>query len=101
MGLLTEEIKRRLPKLYATEKQGGAAIVQCKFFAPWNQWTMYAIEFDGTDTFFGLIVGDEVEMGYFSLSEMKSVRGPFGLEIERDLYFTPKTLAEIRAKHGR
>ncbi len=98
MGLLTEELGRKLPRLYSTDKQGDAAIVQCKFFAPWNQWTFFGIEFDGTDTFFGLIVGNEVEFGYFSLSEVESIRGPFGLQIERDLYFTPKSVAEVKAE---
>ena len=52
-------------------------------------------EFDGEDTFFGLACGLEKELGYFSLSELESVRGPMGLEIEPDLYWEPKTLAEI------
>ena len=57
----------------------------------------YATEFDGEDTFFGLVVGQETELGYFSLSEMQSIRGPGGLGIERDLYWTPKTLAQIKS----
>jgi len=33
------------------------------------------------------------ELGYVSLAELKSVKGSFGLGIERDLYFSPdKTL---------
>jgi hypothetical protein len=54
-----------------------------------------ATEFDGNDTFFGLVDGLEKELGYFSLSELQSVRGPLGLPIERDLYWRPKTLKEI------
>jgi hypothetical protein len=54
-----------------------------------------ATEFDGEDTFFGLVEGQEKELGYFSLAELSSVRGPMGLAIERDLHWTPKTLAEI------
>ena len=35
------------------------------------------------------------ELGYVSLQELESVELPFGLKIERDMYFTPdKTLSE-------
>jgi len=35
------------------------------------------------------------ELGYVSLQELESVTLPFGLKIERDMYFTPdKTLSE-------
>jgi len=54
-----------------------------------------ATEFDGQDTFFGLVEGQEKELGYFSLVELQGVRGPMGLPIERDLHWTPKMLAEI------
>jgi hypothetical protein len=69
----------------------------CKFFTPDSQWTWYVLEFDGEDIFFGYIVGFEAELGYFSLSELESVRGPWGLPIERDLYFKPAPLSEVRA----
>ena len=51
-------------------------IVQVKFFCPWNQWTWYATEFDEVDTFFGKVVGQETELGYFSFTELQSVAGP-------------------------
>jgi hypothetical protein len=38
----------------------------------------------------------ESELGYFSLSELESVRGPFGLPIERDVYF--RTLPTVAGK---
>ena len=94
MKLLTQEIRNRLPALYSQEDKGEAAVVQVKFFTPWTSWTWYATEFDGTDTFFGLVDGHERELGYFSLSEMESIKGPAGLRIERDLHFQPKSLAE-------
>jgi len=97
MKLVTQEIRKKLPPLYTQEKKGNEAIAHVKFFCPWNQWTWYATEFDGEDTFFGLVVGQETELGYFSLSELQSVKGPFGLGIERDLHWTPKTLAQIKS----
>jgi len=42
-----------------------------------------------------LVDGFEKEIGYFRLSELKSVKGALGLPIERDMYFKPKTLREL------
>ena len=64
-----------------------------KFFTPDSNWTWYASEFDGEDIFFGLVAGFEIELGYFSLSELKEARGPLGLPIERDRFFEPTDLA--------
>jgi len=50
---------------------------------------------DDIDIFFGLVDGFEKELGYFSLSELENLRGPFGLKVERDLYFEPATLKEL------
>ena len=95
MKLLTQEIRKKLPRLHEQETKGGDAVVYVKFFTPWSSWTWYATEFDGEDTFFGLVDGHEKELGYFSLSELQSLRGPLGLSIERDLYWQPKKLREI------
>lgn len=99
MLLLPESIKKELPKLYANEELGLDALAIVKFFTPDSSWTWYASEFDGKDTFFGLVIGFETEYGYFSLSELSQIRGPLGLPIERDLYFKPKTLRELEAYH--
>lgn len=45
---------------------------------------------------YGLVDGLDEELGYFSLRELQEVRGALGLPIERDLYFEPTMLAEIR-----
>ena len=95
MKLLTEELRKKLPPLYSQEKLGGKAVVYVKFFTPDSNWTFYATEYDGKDTFFGLVEGHVKELGYFSLAELQSARGPLGLPIERDLHWTPKTLEEI------
>ena len=49
MKLLTEEIKKKLPPLYAQDGKGGKAVVHVKFFTPDANWTWYATEFDGKD----------------------------------------------------
>jgi hypothetical protein len=95
MKLMTAAIRKSLPPLGATENDPDP-LVRVKFFDPCGSWTWYATEFDGEDTFFGLVDGFEKELGYFSLSELESVRGPLGLGIERDLHFPPTRLSEVR-----
>ena len=95
MKLMTKEIRKKLPPLYSQENLGGKAVAHAKWFTPSAGWSWFATEFDGKDTFFGLVFGHEKELGYFSLSELQKVRGPLGLPIERDLYWKPKTLEEI------
>ena len=95
MKLVNEEIKNILPKLYEQDNKNLNAIAYVKFFTPDSNWTWYATEFDGEDTFFGLVDGFVKELGYFSLAELESTRGPLGLKIERDLYFEPTILEEL------
>jgi hypothetical protein len=95
MKLLTREIRKKLPPLYSQDGKGGKAVALVKYFTPSSSWTWYGVEFDGEDTFFGLVDGHFKELGYFSLKELEEVRGPMGLPIERDLYWRPKTLEEI------
>lgn len=99
MELLDIESRAILPDLYSNEKLGLQAIAPVKFFQPDGSWVWYASEYDGNDTFFGLVSGFEAELGYFSLTELEGIRGALGLPLERDLYFTPATLAELKAKH--
>lgn len=95
--LLTQEDIRRLPALYSQENVADQ-IAQVKFFTPWTNWTWYAVEFDKKDTFFGLTQGHEDELGYFSLAELSSIRGPMGLRIERDLHFRPTPLSKLKSR---
>jgi hypothetical protein len=95
-NLLDEQTRLKLPVLRSGEELGLDAKAQVKFFTPDSNWTWYASEFDGQDVFFGLVSGFEVELGYFTLSELKEARGPLGLQIERDLHFEPKTLGELQ-----
>ena len=95
MKLLTKAIRKQLPPLYANEEIGTEAKAIVKFFTPDSSWTWYASEFDGEDLFFGLVDGFEKELGYFSLSELIAARGPWGLPVERDMYFDPVTLREL------
>lgn len=93
------EVRVKIPPLYATENETNPT-ARLKLFTPDSSWTWYATEFDGEDTCFGLVVGHEIELGYFSLAEIAAVRGPMGLRVERDLYFQPTSLKEIKNKHS-
>lgn len=111
--LLDAETRARLPPLYSGEESGLEAFAQVRFFTPDAGWTWYASEGSPVDEdglydtdrekvdyfFFGLVAGQEVELGYFALSELEQVRGPIGLPIERDLYFEPKTLRDLKEMH--
>ena len=97
MKLLTAAIINKLLKapIYSTDAKDVSPII-VKFFTPWSNWTWYAVEGnpikDSTGAvidweFFGLVEGHERELGYFVLSELQSIRGQFGLKIERDMHF--------------
>jgi hypothetical protein len=99
VNLLDSISRDRLPELYSQEEKGMDALALVKFFTPDSSWTWYVSEFDGSDLLYGLVIGLEVEFGYTSLKELKSIRGPLGLQIERDFFFEPKTLRELFEKH--
>jgi hypothetical protein len=95
MKLLTQEILKKLPALYANEDKPAAEVtIPVKFFNPCGAGTWYATEYDPEQRLafgFAVIFPGEGELGYFSLNELESVRLPFGLKIERDLHWDPKT----------
>lgn len=98
MKLMTKVLEKKMPKLYETEKnEEKIAIV--KFFNPCGVGTWYGIEYDPKERiFFGYVdLGnpDFAEYGYFSLEELESIKLPFGLKIERDLYFEPTNMKDI------
>jgi exonuclease III len=104
MKLLTKELRKELPPLYSQDGKGGKAVAYVKFFTPDSGFTWWITEGspikdeNGNEVdfhFFGLVEGQDKELGYVSLSELENVHGPMGLPIERDLYWQPKTLEEI------
>jgi hypothetical protein len=99
MELLTKELRKKLPPLYANENEGDPVLV-CKFFALASNWTWYAMEFDGEDLFFGMVHGFEKELGYFSLKELQSIKLTMGgvdiPAVERDINWTPRRLSELK-----
>lgn len=96
--MLTKAIAKKLPKMYSTEHINAPdKKIIVKYFTPWTSWTWYAAEYDPEERrFFGYVDnGRDGEWGYFSLDELESVKGPWGLKIERDYHFGPTKFSEI------
>ena len=97
MELMTKELEERFEEVGSQEKIKDPIVI-AKFFNPAGPGTWLASEYDPKDKiFFGYVslFGDYCdEWGSFSLEELESVKGPFGLGIERDLYFkeTPSSV---------
>lgn len=88
-----------MPTTRQTDGQGDEAIAHLHYFCGGSDW--YITEKDiegGVYQAFGFAVlnGDTdcAEYGYISILELVSHR------VELDLYFTPVSMAEIKAKHG-
>lgn len=96
MKMLTKVNRKALPALYSTEEiELEDKIAQVKFFTPDGSWTWYAVEFDGDDRFFGWVIGMHNEWGDFLLSDLSTNKGPLGLSIERDMYFSPTKMSDL------
>ena len=109
MKLLTHEIRKKLPPIHGQEHLGDEAIIHCKFFTPDSGWTWWVLEGgpvlddDGDETdfeFFGLVEGFEQEYGYFVLSELESIKGPMGLNIERDKWWKPQPVKNVKKERS-
>ena len=95
MELIPQEVKQQIPKLYETEEQNNP-IAYVKLFL--DAWTWYITEMSiDNDICFGYVVSPfGAELGYFSLNEIKSIKGSLGLDVERDLFFKPTRLSLIK-----
>lgn len=96
MKLLTEKIIKRFAEVGLQDEDPDPLII-AKFFGGPGTW--YAISYDPEwNTCFGYVTGlDYDELGSFSIDELESVRiPPFGLPIERDLYFIECRLSDIK-----
>ena len=92
MELLTTDIinKFKAYPLYSQEEKGMDSLVLVKYFNPCGVGTWIITEAeeqdDGDWLLFGYCHIYCWEWGYVSLNELKQLRLPFGLTIERDLY---------------
>lgn len=94
--LIPNELLNQIPKLYETEEQNDP-IVYLKLFI--DGWTWYITEFSiDKNICFGYVISPfcSGELGYFSLKEIKSIKGSLGIGVERDLEFKPTRLSVIK-----
>jgi len=104
MRLITNAIRAKLMENGRDAKRGADMSSRppvLKLFAPWCSatWLLTDCDPDDPDLLFGLcdLGAGCPEMGYVSLSEIESIRGPLGVKIERDMWFDPcgKTLGQF------
>lgn len=96
-NLINEELKN-LFNQHGSQAESTDPMVIAKFFNPSGAGTWYAISYDPWENIcFGYVTGLGCdELGYFDIEELESVEcPPFGLRIERDLYFSHCKLSEI------
>lgn len=102
MELLTKELLEKLPKLYsqsAHENPEEEMVFYVKLFTPDSNWTWFIAEYDPkTEIAWGYVKGLEKEFGPFDMKEIKSIRGPFGLPVERDICFDTIKEKELMKK---
>ena len=98
--LMTEKLADTIPALGATENVADYddVPVRAKLFSPYSNWNWYITELDPeTGQCFGLVEGFEQEIGYFDLTELAEITVLGGVPaVERDLYWQPRTLGEIK-----
>jgi len=105
MKLFTDELVELMKDypLYSQQDEEDPLVV-CKFFDPCGSATWYITELDPVERIaFGFVTGlAHDELGYVSLEELESIERPFGLSIERDLYFTQHRLSHFKKRndHG-
>ena len=96
-NLIPQNLLNQIPDLYETERNINPTC-HIKLFTPDSIFTWYIIEVSKEDkhTCYGYVKGFESELGYFSLKEIESIRGNFGLVVEMDISFKPSALAIVR-----
>ena len=96
LKLLTKEQIDTIPGIYETEGVKDK-ICHVKLFNPSGVGTWYIVELDkeNNEAFGYVDLGYYPELGYFSLSELESFRGPLGIGIERDIHFKPTPWSKI------
>jgi len=98
MKLFTKEIDKKLFQQYPYGNDLASQQVVAKIFNPYGRGTWYLLNSDPADPDYLWAIVDlfEVEVGSVSRSELESIKvKPFGLGLERDLYFSPVNALEL------
>jgi hypothetical protein len=82
-----------IPDLYATENEPDPLVYACYAHQRLG-WRWFVIEYDGSRTFFGLVAGFEIELGYFDRLELEAA----GAKL--DSHREPMALSAVRKGLG-
>ena len=103
MQLVTPELREQL--IANGKSPDGDHVPVVKFFNPIGAatWLVTDMDPDEHDHIFGLadLGMGFPELGWISLSELQSYKGPLGIGIERDLYFKPRYPISVYAEAAR
>ena len=86
---------RKADNVPTYEELDNCPVARVKLFDPTGSWTWYIAAYDpDTRVAWGLVDGFEAELGDFSMEALVTMRGRFGLPLERDLHWMPRMLSE-------
>ena len=92
---MTKAIQEKAEKQYDEGSDLEQKVV-AKYFDPTGSWEWFLMnKHKGDDYCWGIVKGNAVEMGSFSIKELENIKLPFGLTIERDLYFEPMKAKDV------
>tara|TARA_R110000824_G_scaffold313284_1_gene500126 strand:+ start:397 stop:693 length:297 start_codon:yes stop_codon:yes gene_type:complete len=97
MKLLTKAIERKLLKNSKNYKNNiTKEKVVVKLFTPSGSATWWIYSMNENGDCFGIAEMNVREYGWFNINEISELRvKPFGLPVERDMYYTPPAFGEL------
>jgi hypothetical protein len=98
MKLFTKEIDKQLFAQYSLGNDLKNQKVVAKIFNPYGRGTWYIINSDPNDPDYLWAIVDlyEIEVGSVSRKDLENLKvPPFGLPLERDMYYTPVNAANL------
>jgi hypothetical protein len=105
--LMTDEIAQALREASGKERPAKDTAIVVKYLTPDANATWFITDGEEVENgdwhLFGFCdIGDRetAELGYVLLSQLRSVRGRFGLPVERDLHYSG-TLADVLKAYGK
>ena len=99
MKLITKTLIQEFNRI-GDQSENENPIIIAKFFDPCGSATWYATEYDvETNICYGYVTGlFEDEWVSFSITELESIKRPFGLSIERDIHFSSMSFNDLMTK---
>lgn len=92
--IVPQSLLDQIPKLGESEMVADP-IVRCRLFHPLADWNWYVIEYDpASKTYFGLVFGTTIEVGYFSEVELLKIEIS-GIGIECDRAWKERPLSKV------